>query len=193
MNGTTTRCANETTRRGARRRVGARLAALTLAAGTIMGSTLAFSGVAAAASSLQPYVTCYWPNADGTYTLDVGYTNTTSSTLTYPVGPQNYVTPNPKDRGQPTVFYPGTHDNVWAPTLTQADLSAGADWVVHGAHASASIRSIPQCASKPIPVSGGPGGVVVATAAALLVGSVGYRQRVRYRGLRDRLRFGRSS
>lgn len=168
---------------------------LSLRAGAVMVALVAasgFSGVAQAASPVQPFVSCYWDNGDGTYTVAVGYTNTTTSTVTYPIGALNFVSPAPENRGQPTVFLPGTHSNVWAPTITQADLAAGADWTLNGVRVSTSITSISACPTKPVPISGGVGGVIVFVAVALIIGVVGFKNRTRYQGLRARLRLGRS-
>jgi hypothetical protein len=157
----------------------------------VVGAT-GFSGVAQAASPVQPFVSCYWANGDGTYTVAVGYTNTSASTVTYPIGPLNFVTPAPQDRGQPTVFLPGTHNNVWAPTITQADLASGADWTLNDVRVSTGITSISACPTKPVPISGGVGGVIAFVAVALLIGAIGFKNRVRYQSLRARLRLNRS-
>lgn len=157
----------------------------------VAGATLGFGGVAQAAPSpVQPTVSCYWDNGDGTFTFDVGYTNSSASTITYPVGPQNYVSPGQQDLGQPTVFDPGTHANVWAPTIAASDL-AGADWVVNGKKASTNINKLSQCPTKPVPIAGSASGVVIAVAVTMLVGVAGFRYRTQFRNLRDRVRFGR--
>ena len=169
-----------------------RLAVRAGALALIAGATLGFGGVAQAAPSpVQPTVSCYWDNGDGTFTFDVGYTNSSASTVTYPIGPQNYVTPAPADRGQPTVFDPGTHANAWTPTLTAADLQAGADWVVNGKKASTNVNNLPQCPTKPVPIAGSAGGAVAAVAVTMLIGVAGFRYRTQLRTVRDRLRFGR--
>ena len=158
----------------------ARVGAVVVAAGAVLG----MGGVAVAAT-VQPFVSCHWQNPDGSITVAVGYTNSSASTLTYPIGALNYVTPAPQDRGQPTVFLAGTHNNVWAPTMTQADLSSGADWVVNGYSVSTGVGSLPACPTKPVPISGGAGGVVAFGAVAVLLGAVGYSRSKR---LRDRRR-----
>jgi hypothetical protein len=142
-------------------------------------------GGVAMAATVQPFVSCYWQNPDGSITVAVGYTNSSASTLTYPIGALNHVTPAPQDRGQPTVFLAGTHNNVWAPTMTQADLSSGADWVVNGYSVSTGVGSLPACPTKPVPISGGAGGVVAFGAVAVLLGAAGYSRSKR---LRDRRR-----
>jgi hypothetical protein len=168
---------------------------LSVRAGAVMVAVVAatgFSGVAQAASPVQPFVSCYWANTDGSFTVAVGYTNSSASTVTYPIGALNFVSPAPQDRGQPTVFLPGTHNNVWAPTITQADLAAGADWTLNGVRVSTGVTSIPACPTKPVPISGGVGGVIVFVAVAVIIGVIGFKNRIRYQGLRARLRLNRS-
>src|SRR5450755_3052000 len=71
-------------------------AALALTTGIVLAPATAF-----AAGTVTGTVTCYWPNADGSITFAVGYVNT-GATVSIPVGANNYVTPSPQDRGQPT-------------------------------------------------------------------------------------------
>ena len=109
------------------------------------------------AATVQPFVSCYWQNPDGSITVAIGYTNSSANTLTYPVGPLNYVTPAPQDRGQPTVFLAGTHNNVWAPTISQADLSrvpTGSSTATASAPLSARCQRAPpsQCRFRAGPV-----------------------------------------
>ena len=154
----------------------ARIGAAVVAAGAVLG----MSGVAMAAT-VQPFVSCYWPNPDGSITVAVGYTNSSASTLTYPIGALNYVTPAPQDRGQPTVFLAGTHNNVWAPTISQADLTSGADWVVNGYSVSTAVGSLPACPTKPVPISGGAGGVVGFGVLAVVLAAALYSKSTRRR------------
>jgi hypothetical protein len=60
-------------------------------------------------TTLVPLLECVENNGDGTYTAYFGYLNTTGSTITLAVGPQNMFVGGDKDRGQPTVFFPGEH------------------------------------------------------------------------------------
>jgi hypothetical protein len=122
----------------------------------------------AAPSPVTPSVSCYWANPDGSTTFSVGYTNTGATTVTYPIGPLNYVTPSPQDRGQPTVFLPGTHTNVWAPTVTAADMAGNPNWFVNGVAVSYG-GNIPACAAKPVNVSGSTVGYLTAT--SVIVGA----------------------
>jgi len=58
-------------------------------------------------SVLVPLLECVENNGNGTYTAHFGYLNTGSSNIILPVGPKNMFVGGEKDRGQPTVFYPG--------------------------------------------------------------------------------------
>jgi hypothetical protein len=122
---------------------------------------------AMAAGTVTPSASCYWANPDGSYTVSVGYNNT-GATVTYPVGPLNYVTPSPQDRGQPTTFLAGNHPNVWAPTIPASDFSGGANWVVNGV--SVDVSTFSACASKPVNVSGTTSGYLGATAGVVGIG-----------------------
>lgn len=160
-------------------RLAVRAGALAVAIGMATG----LSGVAQAAPSpVQPYVSCYWPNSDGSITADIGYNNSSATTQTYPIGSLNFVSPAPQDRGQPTVFLPGGHDNVWAPTVSAADLSAGADWTLNGVKLSTSVGGVPQCATKPVPITGGAGGFITFAIAAVAIGALVFSRR-RFHGL----------
>jgi hypothetical protein len=64
---------------------------------------------AAGGSVLVPLLECVDNNGDGTYTAHFGYLNSTGSAITLAVGPKNMFVGGDKDRGQPTVFYPGEH------------------------------------------------------------------------------------
>ena len=64
---------------------------------------------AAGGNVLIPLLECVDNNGNGTYTAHFGYLNNGSSVITLPVGSKNMFVGGDKDRGQPTVFYPGEH------------------------------------------------------------------------------------
>ena len=83
----------------------------------IVAPVVAPTAVQAAEGNVFPTLQCVTNNGDGTYTAYFGYVNTSSSTviiLVDPIFSKNMFTSNPKNRGQPTVFLPGTHDNVFS-------------------------------------------------------------------------------
>ena len=57
----------------------------------------------------------WFRNADGTFTLLVGYFNRNhEQTLEIPIGPDNRIEPGGPDQGQPTHFLPRRHWGVFA-------------------------------------------------------------------------------
>lgn len=73
--------------------------------------------VRAAAGSVYPTLQCVADNGNGTYTAYFGYINTSSSTIVIPFDPshaKNMFTSEPKYRGQPDTFLPGTHEYVFS-------------------------------------------------------------------------------
>lgn len=72
-------------------------------------------------NTLVPLLECVENNGDGTYTAYFGYLNTTGNVITLPVGPKNMFVGGDKDRGQPTVFYPGEHLSEFSVTFDALD------------------------------------------------------------------------
>ena len=64
--------------------------------------------------SLIPLLECVDDNGDGTFTAHFGYLNQSSAAITLPIGPKNMFEPGQLDYGQPTVFLPGEHLNVFS-------------------------------------------------------------------------------
>ena len=71
--------------------------------------------------TLIPLLECVDDNGDGTFTAHFGYLNQSSSTINLPVGPKNMFVPGQTDFGQPTVFLPGEHLNVFSVTFNASD------------------------------------------------------------------------
>jgi hypothetical protein len=72
-------------------------------------------------NKLIPVLNCVENNGNGTYTAQFGYFNTTNGYITVPIGQSktqsNTFNPPPEDRGQPTEFEPGEHNNVFQVTF----------------------------------------------------------------------------
>lgn len=137
----------------------------------LVGLVAAPAALAAAPNkSLTPYVSCYFDNRNGTITVSVGVTNSTASTVTAPVGPDNHITVGAQDRGQPTSFLPGKHDNIWAATVTYDEIGQGIDWSLTGN--TATIASFDECATKPVPANGNTIAMVAFGAASAVVGGI---------------------
>lgn len=82
---------------------------LFLAAFVISG----FMNPAVIQASVSPVLECVEDNGDGTYTAYFGYSNSSNHTINISVGPHNFFTPG-QDMGQPEVFHPGRHVNVFS-------------------------------------------------------------------------------
>jgi hypothetical protein len=65
-----------------------------------------------------PALEGWYPNADGTFTILLGYYNrNTAQTLDIPIGPDNRIEPGGPDRGQPTHFLPRRQYGVFSITV----------------------------------------------------------------------------
>jgi Coenzyme PQQ synthesis protein D (PqqD) len=71
---------------------------------------------------LIPLLECVDDNGDGTYTAHFGYLNQTDSTIVLAVGPKNMFAPGQMDFGQPTVFLPGEHLDVFSVVFSGDDI-----------------------------------------------------------------------
>src|SRR5215212_829858 len=88
-----------------------RLARFSLVAVLLTMLVFALPGSASAAPAWKtrvvPLVDCYAQNADGSYTVILGYNSTYTSTQTIPRGSNNYATPSTYTSQLPTIFKPG--------------------------------------------------------------------------------------
>jgi hypothetical protein len=123
---------------------------------------------AAPAGSLKPFLNCYWDNGDNTVTVSLGVTSGNAGTVSVPVGGDNKITQGAADRGQPTSFASGTHNNVWAFTVSYPEINAGINWQLSGS--SVAVNAVTQCASKPMPADGNAMAVLAFGAVATVVG-----------------------
>lgn len=82
------------------------VAAVACLAGTpAVGQTLAVEPLKDSGSNIYPAFEGWYQNADGTYTLLVGYYNRNKKqVLDIPIGPENRIEPGGPDQGQPTHF-----------------------------------------------------------------------------------------
>jgi hypothetical protein len=104
---------------------------------------------AATGDTVDVLVQCVWDNGDGTMTAVWSYTNHTSSAIDVPVGPDNRLTTQPQDQGQPTHFLPGEHLNAWVVTFSGTSLA----WHVL-TNGDTANRGSTSCATNPVPVVG---------------------------------------
>ena len=71
-----------------------------------------------------PALEGWYPNADGTFTILLGYYNrNTAQTLDIPVGPDNRIEPGGPDRGQPTQFLPRRQYGVFSITVPRISVT----------------------------------------------------------------------
>ena len=72
--------------------------------------------------TLQPFFEGWTHNPDGSFEMHFGYFNRNYvEELHVPLGPNNRMSPDGPDRGQPTYFYPHSNHNVFSATVP-------ADW-----------------------------------------------------------------
>jgi hypothetical protein len=70
---------------------------------------------------LIPLLECVDDNGDGTFTAHFGYLNQSGAVINLPIGPKNMFVPGQLDYGQPTVFLPGEHLNVFSVVFNATD------------------------------------------------------------------------
>jgi hypothetical protein len=162
------------------RRGTARAGRVALAVGVAAVGLLATPGTASAQGRVTPVLDCYVDNRDGSWTAVFGYQNTTSTTVTIPVGPDNKVTPTTYGTPQPTTFAPGLHHGAFSVTVTRG---AGPMWHLDQDNLAARKKSTSACpSSTELPSDGNGTGPAIALAVAGVVGAVAvHRSRRRAR------------
>lgn len=146
-----------------------RAALLVSAVGTLLVAT-----TLPAAATVTPTLTCVFDNGDGTFTAVFGYTNTAATAVTVPIGGTNNFAPSPQDRGQPTVFPPGSDTSA---VLVVFDGSKQT-WTLDAGKVHTTPSS-PVCPTDPsLPVSAGsPAGLTfLAASTAVAAAFMGRRQ-----------------
>lgn len=79
--------------------------------------------IARGGNAIFPALEGWFKNADGTFTLLVGYYNRNETAVEIPIGPNNRLDPGGPDMAQPTYFLPRRHRGVFAITVP-ADFGA---------------------------------------------------------------------
>ena len=101
-------------------------------------------------ASITPAFEGWYQNADGTYTLLVGYFNRNSKeTLEIPVGPNNRIEPGPVDQGQPTYFQTGRQWGVFAIKVPRDFGTKALTWTITS---NGESQSIPLTLNKNYPI-----------------------------------------
>jgi hypothetical protein len=121
---------------------------------------MAAAGTAAVAQQgpqgLQPVVplaTCTLlpENRNGELTVVMGYDNPNDEPVSLPLGTQNFFSPSPISRGQPTVFAPGKHTVVFI-TAFSPDLFSQLEWTLDGTKVTVTADT-PRCISGALALS----------------------------------------
>src|SRR3954467_12111024 len=77
-------------------------------------STLPLTPQRERGASISPAFEGWYPNADGTFSMLLGYYNRNAKQpLDIPIGPNNKMEPGPPDQGQPTYFEVGRQWGVF--------------------------------------------------------------------------------
>ncbi|MFP4438514.1 MAG: hypothetical protein ACLFVO_14825 [Chloroflexaceae bacterium] len=99
---------------------------------------------------VKPILDCVYDNGDGTFTAFFGYSNPNSFAVDIPIGTNNYFSPDPIDRGQPTRFDPGR--SPWGQSFNVTwDGQSNLVWTLQNRTATASSTNQNQrCSRNPL-------------------------------------------
>src|SRR5689334_12264557 len=104
-------------------------------------AALAMAGAAPAAAQIAPRLECATANvAANTVTATWGYAHTGTTQITLLPGSDNFFAPSPSFQGQPIVFQPGDHHDVFQSTFDLA-FDSSSTWDVLGIGETASLDS----------------------------------------------------
>jgi hypothetical protein len=79
---------------------------------------LPLAPIRASGQSVTPAFEGWYKNPDGSFSLSFGYFNRNAEeSIDIPIGPNNYFSPGPADRGQPTHFAPRRHWGAFVVTV----------------------------------------------------------------------------
>jgi hypothetical protein len=102
-------------------------------------------------ASITPAYEGWYPNADGSFSMLLGYYNrNTKETLDIPVGPNNRIQPGDPDQGQPTHFEVGRQWGVFVVKVPKDFGSKAVTWTIVS---NGEAQSIPFTLNKGYPVS----------------------------------------
>ncbi|MCX6031065.1 MAG: carboxypeptidase regulatory-like domain-containing protein [Chloroflexi bacterium] len=96
---------------------------------------------------ISPILECVVNNGNGTYTAHFGYNNPNPASMTALVGSNNQFSPNPQDRGQPTLFAAGRSASWPAAPFSVPFDGSNLVWTLTGKTATASNSST-QCRER---------------------------------------------
>ena len=90
---------------------------------------------------ISPLLECVVNNKNGTWTAHFGYENPSASPVEIPIGPANFFSPAPDDRGQPGTFQPGRTSAYPNAAFYVTYSGSGLTWNLNGKTVSASPSS----------------------------------------------------
>jgi hypothetical protein len=90
---------------------------------------------------ILPILECTLPDGNGASIARFGYRNDNAFNVAVPVWWQNFFVPRPIQRGQPVVFAPGLHRNVFETSFSQGVLV----WLLDGRIAVATDSPVQAC------------------------------------------------
>jgi hypothetical protein len=97
---------------------------------------------------LTPVLTCMDDLGRNNYRAHFGYTNSSTRSVSVPIGALNFFVPLPKNQGQPTSFAPGSHPEVFTVNFSTRDGWDRLAWWLSGRRALAT-RTTRLCAPPP--------------------------------------------
>lgn len=97
----------------------------------------------APADTVWPALEFVADNGDGTFTAFFGYDNRNASAVAIPVGPENTFSPEPANRGQPTVFKPGVSTPYPKSAFAVVFPGGKLTWSLNGHTVTALVLSAP--------------------------------------------------
>ncbi len=117
----------------------------------IWAVTMTGSASASGTGPVSPILECVWHVGSTNWLASWGYSNSSSSTQTIPIGSSNSFSPGSQNQGQPTSFRPGTNDSVFTVPFVASNPPA---WTVDGTTVSSS-PSDKKCSTDPVPIIAG--------------------------------------
>jgi hypothetical protein len=90
-------------------------------------------------AGIQPILHRVIALGNGLYRATFGYFNPGAAAVSIPVGPQNQFVPNPTGRGQPTLFFPGFHRNVFSVDFDGRAITWSLGGLLAGASSSVAV------------------------------------------------------
>jgi hypothetical protein len=102
-------------------------------------------------TSITPAYEGWYPNADGSFSMLIGYYNrNVKEALDIPIGPNNRVEPGGPDQGQPTYFEPGRQWGVFVVKVPKDFGTKALTWTIV---ANGETQTVPFTLNKGYPIS----------------------------------------